>query len=84
MSVCNNHALRKLPNVFIEAAEFFLYFKECIRIRDSGVHFQFIADNRGVLQKFFDALLGKSHNLFGVEVGKCFSISFSLTENSQP
>lgn len=47
-------AIYELPNVAIEAAEFLLHRQKCLRVRDGGGDFKFVADYAGIAQELFD------------------------------
>ena len=59
---------RELPDVFVEAAEFFLDFQECLSVFDRTVNLQAIADDAGVLQEFFEFGGFVARDFLGVEI----------------
>ena len=72
--VDDGRALDKAPTVGVERSKFALDFEEAPGVVDSSVDFEAVADNAGVLQKFFYFGIGEAGDFFRVELGEGFAI----------
>src|SRR5205807_3264325 len=77
-------AADELPNVFIKAAELFLYRHERARILYSRVNLQPVANDSRIAKKFRNPLLAIPRHLFRIEVIERVSIVPALAQNRLP
>src|ERR1700722_9017571 len=74
----------ELPDVAIEAAKFFLYFKKRLGIRDRGCNFQLVANDSRVSHQRPNFLAVITRNFRRIEAVKCAAVVLALIENRFP
>src|ERR1700722_20417330 len=74
----------ELPDVAIEAAKFFLYFKKRLGIRDRGCNFQLGANDSRVSHQRPNFLAVITRNFRRIEAVKCAAVVLALIENRLP
>lgn len=77
-------AANEAPDVFVERAEFFLYFQKGAGIGDRSVHFEAIPDDAGIEEQLLYPLLGKPGDLLGIELGERLAIGLAFAVDGDP
>ncbi len=74
----------KLPDVSVEAYEFFLHFQESLRVVDRGADLEFIADDIRVLQQALEIRFGIAGNLLRDKIRKCPPVPCAPFQDGRP
>src|ERR1700757_3590955 len=82
--VLNGRATHEGPDVFVEAAKFFLYFQEGLGVRHGGGDFQAVADDAGVGEKLARFLAAKTRHFYWIKSRVNYLVAGAFLQNGVP
>ena len=83
-TIDNRFPVHKVPQVRIEASEFFLNLKECLGIGNGSIHFQTVTNDPGVLQKLIQLFLIIPGHFLRIKIVIYLDVPFPFFENRKP
>src|SRR5690606_4199195 len=83
-SILDRTTIDEVPDVPIEAPEFFLDAEERLGVADGRFHFLSIADDSRILQERGDLATIEPRYFFRIEAGERLPIRFALAQDGDP
>src|SRR5215467_1069655 len=83
-SIPDRRSAYELPDIPIEAREFLLNHKKCLRVAHSRFDLEPVAHDAGIFHEAFDLLPRVARNLRRVEGAEGFSVSLAFSEDRRP